>query len=609
MEKSKKNRGIMITGIIAAMMLIAGTFAWTAFSQRALNENEGKNANMGGRIHDDYHKKSGNKDIYAENFGKKDLLVRIKLSEYFEGNGEPLVGKTSKDDRASWIPYSLPVKELADDPYRAYVNWELGGDKVFLPTFNMDNQSLETDAAGDAIDFIVNGPTNLVLNEKGQLNDGTQDFFIEGEAYTNPDDSNSTQTAKKTLPGTQDPISMESWKNLPKKDQKGNYWVIDTDGWAYWAQLLEPKESTSLLLNQLNYEEEALYDFDSWYYGIDVIGEFTTVEDADKFEESEHGKASSDAQNLIKAITPQEEVFTYELEFTHKNAGESIEMNSQEKKEFSAKVSKISSLNGKVSENTNVSWFVDKTDAASITDIDEGKGELKTKSVSENTVVKVTATANDDATVTESFDLMVKPFTIGKLATVFNFYGEDYLHLKAFDDGNHLIQKVFIKGINDLPKGKSSSEYNNSDLDVSMKEFYNNMDPVAQDFVQPVQKEFKVGEAKVLGGGSVADLTDSFKADLLDIDSQNDLAVYTPSGEKKAFAMSAAELNNLQSASGELLQNRTERARMHSNTNQVFLRTASGGKSISTSYGDAKLLTLATSNTSPAIPTLVIRTP
>ncbi|MGX7155775.1 hypothetical protein ACWOC7_11385, partial [Enterococcus rivorum] len=65
MEKSKKNRGIMITGIIAAMMLISGTFAWTAFSQRALNENEGKNANMGGRIHDDYHKKSGNKDIYA----------------------------------------------------------------------------------------------------------------------------------------------------------------------------------------------------------------------------------------------------------------------------------------------------------------------------------------------------------------------------------------------------------------------------------------------------------------------------------------------------------------------------------------------------------------
>ena len=88
--KTTKKRSIIVTVFLALLLLISGTFAWTALSQRALNE-AGGSGEAGGRIHDDYSKKSGNKDIYAENYGKEDLIVRIQLAEYFEENGMPLV--------------------------------------------------------------------------------------------------------------------------------------------------------------------------------------------------------------------------------------------------------------------------------------------------------------------------------------------------------------------------------------------------------------------------------------------------------------------------------------------------------------------------------------
>ncbi|OEH81307.1 DUF6273 domain-containing protein [Enterococcus rivorum] len=600
MEKSKKNRGIMITGIIAAMMLISGTFAWTAFSQRALNENEGKNANMGGRIHDDYHKKSGNKDIYAENFGKKDLLVRIKLSEYFEGNGEPLVGKTSKDDRASWIPYSLPVKELADDPYRAYVNWELGGDKVFLPTFNMDNQSLETDAAGDAIDFIVNGPTNLVLNEKGQLNDGTQDFFIEGEAYTNPDDSNSTQTAKKTLPGTQKPISMDDWLNLDEAGKIGNYWVIDTDGWAYWAQLLEPEESTSLLLNQLNYEEEALYDFDSWYYGIDVIGEFTTVEDADKFKDSDHGPASSDAQSLINRLWLMNSDFVDSIEFMDKVDGRKL--GPSETLELKARLQYFTDPSGTTAYSNDIKWSSSNPKIASIDN--EKQLLVANENIDKVEEVTVTATAVNPLTkkeITNDFIVTIKPVNLNKetIGAEFDFFGEKYIHLQETENNDgHLIVRKYL-----LPDKATTSK-----LDEALKNYYDSLTDHAKEMVEPIQTKFELGK----GDSKYFGLDDSGFA----VEKPNDdYARVDFNGTKKAFVLSLAEMGKAVETSGGPHTDRKDRAASIEGEDQTaisyWLRTPVTNEKTFYIDGAGKYLgkILETSNTSNfgVRPALVIK--
>ena len=55
-----------------------------------------------------------------------------------------------------------------------------------------------------------------------------------------------------------------------------SYWVYDTDGWAYWAQAIEPDTSTGLLLNGLN--QLSMPD-DDWHYAINVVGQFASLGD------------------------------------------------------------------------------------------------------------------------------------------------------------------------------------------------------------------------------------------------------------------------------------------------------------------------------------------
>ena len=72
----------------------------------------------------------------------------------------------------------------------------------------------------------------------------------EGESAVNPDNittQNETHTAKTTLNATV--MTMQEWIDAGAKP--GPYWVYDTDGWAYWAEAIEPDTSTGLLLDGL----------------------------------------------------------------------------------------------------------------------------------------------------------------------------------------------------------------------------------------------------------------------------------------------------------------------------------------------------------------------
>ena len=59
--KKKKTKTLVPISMLT-LLLLTGTFAWSSISQNVLNENDGK-TESGGRIHDDYNKESGNKDI------------------------------------------------------------------------------------------------------------------------------------------------------------------------------------------------------------------------------------------------------------------------------------------------------------------------------------------------------------------------------------------------------------------------------------------------------------------------------------------------------------------------------------------------------------------
>ena len=56
----------------------------------------------------------------------------------------------------------------------------------------------------------------------------------------------------------------------------GKYWVYDTDGWAYWAEAIQPGEATGLLLDGI---EPVMEPAEKWYYAIDVVGQFASSGD------------------------------------------------------------------------------------------------------------------------------------------------------------------------------------------------------------------------------------------------------------------------------------------------------------------------------------------
>lgn len=297
---TKRNRKKTIATVagLAALLLTTGTFAWTSISQQALNEKDGQ-TEAGGRVHDDYNKESGNKDIYAENYQTQNVIVRIKLSEYMEDNGNPMVADTVKTDKSTWTPYTVPGSTNSE-AYRKYVTWDLGGDKVFLPTFNDDVDDKSVDASGDAIDVLTTGQTAPGTGEHVDFTAGTE-YDNTGAVVTTPGTGN---VAKATLTQKNAPMSMADWLSLPAADQQGDFWVIDEDGWAYWANILAPGESTSLLLSQLNWNQTALGDLDDWYYGIDVLGEFATKSDVGKFAtDSAYGAPSTNANQILDMLT------------------------------------------------------------------------------------------------------------------------------------------------------------------------------------------------------------------------------------------------------------------------------------------------------------------
>ncbi len=279
---------------LAAILALSSTFAWTSFSQQATNEFRAE-ANAGGRLHDDFSftQAKKNKDIYVENFTSEEdgapIFARVQLKEYLEigaraGQEEPADPATkgvtrypeaaTMDDTSAWTVYT-PAD--TSSIYRERFNWTEGGTSTFMPTFNKNKDSLEADINGSYRDEA--GPyTNYTEYTDGQTLEGSAIYdaddnaIDEGESGvegTNFTTQTETHTAKAT--GTATVMSMAEWKAAGSAP--GPYWVYDTDGWAYWAQAIQPGEATGLLLDNVDLKAPT---GDTWYYGIHATGEFVS---------------------------------------------------------------------------------------------------------------------------------------------------------------------------------------------------------------------------------------------------------------------------------------------------------------------------------------------
>ncbi|MDR1891852.1 MAG: hypothetical protein LBQ48_02410, partial [Oscillospiraceae bacterium] len=267
-DKRRVLGGVVAAALTAAIAL-TGTYAWTAFRESALNETKGL-GNPGGRLHDDFN--GENKDVYVENYGQQDIYVRIRLDEYMEvGANAGAKGALQPDgtfavdasngatafatgavigDMKTWTTH-VPDISVVDcdnadlDKFHDYWTWTMGGDKIFMPTFNKNNHSLETDFTGAESWAGIAGTYNDYEHQVGDPEhsgdanpdipnsfrdtgkDGSHNQYANGEARTSTeyltDGTNSTAThnAKSTLTAgdavggtavkTGDVITMAAW--------------------------------------------------------------------------------------------------------------------------------------------------------------------------------------------------------------------------------------------------------------------------------------------------------------------------------------------------------------------------------------------------------------
>jgi len=325
--KSNNRRIAAVMSIVLAIALIlTGTYAWQSIGQQALNQSIGAATPAGGRLHNDMEvmglnfgenewvqNSEANKDIYVENFENesrgRDIFVRVRLYEYMEiGDGaklhpgdpnfatrtaESIILGADRENVATWAP-RLPGDDAISDLFRTYFEWSQGGQKYYMPTFNRDNFSLESDVKGDAIDPHT-VPSDETVNSTRRGEDfeypadaGLHDFF-----ETNPTHSALLKTfdpgangglggrivgtspvqhtSKETLDA--DVVHISEWD-----EEISNVWVLDDDGWAYWAAPLSPSTATGLLLNKIKLINAPELE---WFYGIFVDAEMATKNEID----------------------------------------------------------------------------------------------------------------------------------------------------------------------------------------------------------------------------------------------------------------------------------------------------------------------------------------
>ncbi len=330
----RKTTTAIVAGVTALALVLGGTFAWTSISQQARNEAI-VDINPGGRLHDDFN--GTNKDVYVENFGDEltgvPIYARIRLDQYMEigqqagdkattdgKKANPVVSGTSINDVDNWTTYIPGDEDVIDssNPFFKYWTWDLGNDEndmpVYMPTFNKNKDSLAADINGTYEGTVdgdkVHYDDYVVYTENQSLTgDATYDFDDDTEDEENPRErvnvndpwdsadiyKESEEHTAKPISSTADVILMDEWLNMDDDARKNTYaWVYDEDGWAYWSQAIQPGETTGLLLSGI---QQTRVPDDSWYYGIDVVGQFVTAGDLSAFEAD--GSLSDGAKELL----------------------------------------------------------------------------------------------------------------------------------------------------------------------------------------------------------------------------------------------------------------------------------------------------------------------
>jgi len=369
-EFKRKSSAIMAAVLVVALLL-TGTFAYVSKTQTALNEAEGKIDNDV-ILHDDFDpdadfEAGAEKSVYVENTGDSPIYVRIRLDEYMEIDGVSMVDGAVKSDMDTWtthVPLNSSTVDDCPEFFHDYWTWEMGGQKYYMPEKFQDPGNILASGAIQDRDPVT-GEVNVY--------DGTE------------------QNVAQTLNATR-VITMEQWIN--EGMNPGTFWVIDVDGWAYWAQELVRETATGLLLSKVTLSPAP---DDDYYYAINVIMQAASKGDW-SFDKDYAGTTppTSDALKLLNKIAG--------LEATVKAVtitnGSPVYINAGSQIALSADVS---SNNGA---STAVTWAVDSTTGMVSVN---SNGILTAGAGSAGATAIVSATSDADSTKSATTKIIVIP--------------------------------------------------------------------------------------------------------------------------------------------------------------------------------------------------------
>jgi len=230
---------------------------------------------------------------------------KVKVTTYINAAGEEV--EPDITDPTTWYIHK-PETTTEKDPFHEFWRWEMGGEKIYMPTFNKNKDSISPDVNGtylgpdgifntdDAYDDYVAYTAGKKVTADAYYdadgdNDADENFDASGnwiggdnapggggteKTEENPDGNytkvSEEHTAQSTLNGLGF-ITMADWKEAGMP--VCNKWVWDEDGWFYWPEPIQPQTATGLLLDRL---VTAGGTNEKCYYAIEVEGQFISTD-------------------------------------------------------------------------------------------------------------------------------------------------------------------------------------------------------------------------------------------------------------------------------------------------------------------------------------------
>jgi len=283
----KKKLYSVAAAVAVGSLLLTGTFAWTNFNSSVINSLFGRGTGQttpgttpGGTLHNDFVEGKDYRDVYVENWGSEPMIVRIMLSEYMElGEGAgnrngtdnhavSIVEGALIDDVNTWRRFDGNLEYGSSGYFRNYWKWTMGGQKLYFPA----PEALRGTRDANGVDFV--STRSPVGNTDGLEIPSVYRVTLNSEV-----------------------ISMDEW--ISRGMPIGHYWVVDTDGYSYWAAPLAPEEATGLLLHKVELVNRPELDF---FYAINVDAHMATIDDVPDNYQRLLNDASPEATILVNKI-------------------------------------------------------------------------------------------------------------------------------------------------------------------------------------------------------------------------------------------------------------------------------------------------------------------